>query len=146
MPVLIAPVPGIRKGGRRRESSRRLALLPDLRSESGGASISSRSAFLFVMSTQNAKPFYCPSASARGCGRLLVPRVWCIGARPEERGDRIRGRAALDANLAVGSVRPFEEIVDLAFVPSQQPPNLVEERCSLVVLNKEKFVHYNLYF
>ena len=89
--------------------------------------------------------------TARRLALAAAVAYWCrascaVGARPEERGDRSRGRAALDANLAVGSVRPFEEIVDLAFVPSQQPPNLVEERCSLVGLNKEKFGHYNLYF
>jgi hypothetical protein len=62
---------------------------------------------------------------------------------PETRTDK---NSVAETSLAVGSVRPFEEIVDLVFVPSQQPPNLVEERCSLVVLNKEKFGHYNLYF
>jgi hypothetical protein len=58
--VLIASVPGIRKGGRRRESSRRLALLPDLRSESGGASISSRSACLFRDEYAKCKAFLLP--------------------------------------------------------------------------------------
>lgn len=62
---------------------------------------------------------------------------------PETRTDK---NGVAETGLAVGCVRPLEEVIDLVFVPSQQPPNLVEERRSLVVLNKEKFGHYNLYF